>query len=145
MPPPLPFSGAARPFQALDGVDVMRVSGADLSLDSNGDGSEIVLACMNEGLAPYGFSIAVNERDGSWQAPRDASANFLLPRRALPRTLSSPRPQVSDHKVTLIRFYDGMVIKGGALQEPLSPAGKGGKGGKGGGRGFAAGFRYAPY
>ena len=52
---------------------------------------------------------------------------------------------MSDHKVTLIRFYDGMVIKGGALQEPLSPAGKGGKGGKGGGRGFAAGFRYAPY
>ena len=70
-----------------------------------------------------------------------------IPEAGLTENITEPLVDLHGHgrKVTLIRFYDGMVIKGGALQEPLSPAGKGGKGGKGGGRGFAAGFRYAPY
>jgi len=56
---------------------------------------------------------------------------------------------VSDGKTTLVRLYDGLVLKGAALvaAQPHPPVGKGlGQGGRGrGGKGFVGQYRYAPY
>ena len=82
-------------------TEVVRIGEGILTLNSGGYSTVMTMDCMNEALEPFGFTVKVNGE--SWQ--------------------------VSDGKMQLLRFYDGM-----AISLPKEGKGKGGKGkGKGSG------------
>mmetsp|Transcript_54357 Transcript_54357/g.140402 ORF Transcript_54357/g.140402 Transcript_54357/m.140402 type:complete len:169 (+) Transcript_54357:94-600(+) len=81
-------------------TDVVRITKKDIVLDSGGNMSEEIQACINDALTQYTFR--VKPINGEWY--------------------------VSDGKFRLYRYYDGVVISGAAkeFQEGVGAAAAGG-------------------
>mmetsp|Transcript_31515 Transcript_31515/g.53931 ORF Transcript_31515/g.53931 Transcript_31515/m.53931 type:complete len:185 (-) Transcript_31515:158-712(-) len=109
----------------LHETDVVRITAKDIILNTGGFKTVSTMACMNNALEAYTFR--VSSRGGEWS--------------------------VSDGRLRWMRFVDGMVITGAALEkqgEAGAAAASAGpvaapQGGKGKGLGKGAGRRYQPY
>jgi len=85
-------------------TEVVRIGSGNIVLNTGGHNGDLTKECMNEALEPFGFVVKVN--GDAWQ--------------------------VSDGKMSLLRYYDGMKI-------PLPAMGMGKGKGKGEGKGKGKG------
>ena len=99
-------------------TEVVRITqSGDIMLNTGGHFTEQTMMCMNEALARWGFKVTEYAADNSWQ--------------------------VSDGKLRLIRFYDGVVIDRAAVATPAPESPRAAPGAfRAGGKGA---HRYAPY
>eukprot|EP00962_Isochrysis_galbana_P031457 scaffold10253_cov124-Isochrysis_galbana.AAC.10 len=92
---------------SLEGVDVVRISDKDITLDTGGDGSQLTLDVMNDALEPYGFTVKPHPRDESWQVPRHSSRHKHSAPLPLP---SRARAVAPSHRVFVPSFWPALSL-----------------------------------